>query len=294
MNYDQTLKFLLGQTDYERITDWTMADLDLARMEALLALVGNPHMACRSVQIAGTKGKGSTAAIVASILECAGFSVGLFTSPHLLDLRERIRLNERLIPRKELVAIAEILRPAVSALSHKEIWSPPTTFEILTAAAFLFFARQRAQFQVLETGLGGRLDSTNVVTNPVVEIITSISLDHMTQLGGTVRQIAAEKAGIIKPGAIVVTVPQATEAMCSSPPRPQASWSWSSPTSESTDSRTCRRLSGSSRSETPRFPLSSRCTGRTCRCRRPPSSAGSGISPRLSSSSPARTSACST
>ncbi|TAK33327.1 MAG: bifunctional folylpolyglutamate synthase/dihydrofolate synthase [Chloroflexota bacterium] len=213
MNYQQALDFVLGQTDYERAAQWTTATLDLSRMEALLALVGNPHLASRSIQIAGTKGKGSTAAIVASILESAGYLVGLFTSPHLLDLRERIRLNGELISPEELTSIVEVLCPAVTTVAAKETWSPPTTFEILTAVAFLFFARQNAQFQVLETGLGGRLDSTNVAREPAVEVITSISLDHTAQLGPSLADIAREKAGIIKPCATVVTVPQPAEVM---------------------------------------------------------------------------------
>ncbi len=180
-------------------------NFDLARVHALMARLGDPHMQYRVVHVAGTKGKGSVAALCASALHAAGFRVGLNTSPHLQDFTERIQVDGKPIPPGKLVKLVDKIKPHVAAIPRL------TTFEIGTALALWHFARREVDFAVLEVGLGGRLDATNVVT-PEVSIITTISLDHTPILGSTIREIAAEKAGIIKEGAPVVSAPQPPEA----------------------------------------------------------------------------------
>ncbi len=208
LTYEETLDYIYSFTDYEKGTSYRYAPefFDLARMERFLALLDNPHRRFPSVHIAGTKGKGSTAAMTASVLQAAGYRAGLYTSPHLHTFRERIRVDGRLIERAEVVALAERLRPVVEGIEGI------TTFEIMTAMAFLHFVEREVDFAVLEVGLGGRLDATNVVT-PLVSVITSLSYDHTHVLGHTLAQIAREKAGIIKRGVPVVSAPQAPEAM---------------------------------------------------------------------------------
>jgi dihydrofolate synthase/folylpolyglutamate synthase len=180
-------------------------------MEVLLERLGDPQAAARSIQVAGTKGKGSTAAMIASVLVTAGYRTGLYTSPHLNSFTERIQFDGKPIAEEEFAALVERLQPEVEAVNHSGIVGELTTFEILTALAFLCFEGREADFQVLETGMGGRLDATNMVNSEVC-VITSISLDHMDVLGDNLAQIAAEKAGIIKPGNIVVCAPQPSEA----------------------------------------------------------------------------------
>jgi dihydrofolate synthase/folylpolyglutamate synthase len=180
-------------------------------MEELLGRVGNPQLTPRSIHIAGTKGKGSTAVMIASALTAAGYRTGLYTSPHLHTFRERIRIDGVMISEEDLASIATHLQPEVDVVNERSRYGELTTFEILTALAFVFFAEQRVDFQVLETGLGGRLDATNVI-RPRLCVITSVSLDHTEVLGDTLAKIAGEKAGIIKPGAIVVSAPQEAEA----------------------------------------------------------------------------------
>ncbi|MDH7484983.1 MAG: folylpolyglutamate synthase/dihydrofolate synthase family protein [Anaerolineae bacterium] len=208
ITYQQALDFIFSYTDYEKLARFTYdaATLDLSRMERLLALLGNPHRRFRSVHIAGTKGKGSVAAMGEAILRAAGFHTGLYTSPHLHTFRERVRVDGRLLKQEEVVALTEQCRPAIEAVEGI------TTFEIITALGFLHFAQQGVEWAVLETGLGGRLDATNVVM-PDVTAITSLSYDHMELLGHTLALIAGEKAGIIKPGVPLVCAPQAPEAM---------------------------------------------------------------------------------
>lgn len=208
MNYQQALDFIFSYTDYEMLARFTYdaATLDLTRMEHLLALLGNPHRRFRSVHIAGTKGKGSTAAMCDAILRAAGFHTGLYTSPHLHTFRERIRVDGRLLSQEDLLALVEQCRPAIEAVEDI------TTFEIITALGFLHFAQQEVEWAILETGLGGRLDATNIVS-PDVTAITTLSYDHTELLGDTLALIAGEKAGIIKPGVPLVCAPQAPEAM---------------------------------------------------------------------------------
>jgi len=187
------------------------AHYDLRRMDELLARIGNPHLKARSVHIAGTNAKGSVAAMVASALSGCGYTTGLYTSPHLISLNERIRVDGKLISNDELIALVEKLKPEVETVDQKATYGRLTTFEFLTALGFAYFEQKGAEFQVMEVGLGGRLDATNV-TNPEVCIITPINFDHMEVLGNSLAEIAAEKAGIIKPGSTVVISPQLDEA----------------------------------------------------------------------------------
>ncbi len=175
--------------------------LKLARMNEILAYLDNPHETYPSILIAGTKGKGSTAALIESMLRAAGYRTGLFTSPHLHSFRERVRVNGQDISAAQLIAITERLQ---DIQTHFEI---STFFEWITALAFEHFAREQVEIAVVEVGLGGRLDCTNVLT-PRVSVITPISYDHMEILGNTLTEIAFEKAGIIKPKRPVVVAPQ--------------------------------------------------------------------------------------
>lgn len=212
MNYPAAVDFLLSRTDYERWPGFNYASrFDLRRMEDLLKRLGSPHLAARSVHVAGSKGKGSTAAMIAAGLRAAGYKTGLYTSPHLITLRERISVDGHPILKRELASVVLKLRPHAEAMDRDAIYGELSTFELLTAAAFVHFRQRGVDFQVLETGLGGRLDATNVVT-PEVCVITSISLDHQEVLGDTIAKIAVEKAGIIKSGSHVVSSPQAAEA----------------------------------------------------------------------------------
>jgi dihydrofolate synthase/folylpolyglutamate synthase len=211
MNYQESLDYILSFADYERLPRSGVV-WDLSRIERLLERLGNPQHVARSIHVAGTKGKGSTAAMIASILKQAGYRVGLYTSPHLLSFTERIQADGRPVAEADWARLTESLKPEVEAVNRLGDLGELTTFELLTALAFAYFREIRADYQVLETGLGGRLDATNVV-KPEVAAITSISYDHMEVLGDTLAKIAAEKAGIIKPGSTVVCSPQFPEAM---------------------------------------------------------------------------------
>jgi dihydrofolate synthase/folylpolyglutamate synthase len=213
MDYRKAEDYLLSFTDYEKIPGiaYTSANYDLRRMEKLLMPLGNPHLGTRTVHIAGTKGKGSTAAMISQVLIAAGYKTGLFTSPHLHTLRERIRTNGAMISESDFAALVTKLKPIVEKVNSEAAYGELTTFEILTAVVFAYFKNRRVDFQVLEVGLGGRLDATNVVKADVC-VITSLSLDHTEILGNTLAKIAAEKTGIIKPGCIVVSSPQVDEA----------------------------------------------------------------------------------
>jgi dihydrofolate synthase/folylpolyglutamate synthase len=196
MTYDEALAFWYGRINYERRSP-QVSDLKLDRMRELLHRLGDPHRRFPSVHVAGSKGKGSTCAMLAAVFRAAGLRTGLFTSPHLTDVRERIQIDEQLIERDDLVAAVETVRPIVEQLEAEG--QPPTFFEVATALGFLHFARREVEIAVVEVGLGGRFDSTNVLS-PLVSIITSISLDHTAILGDTLEKIAFEKAGIIKAG----------------------------------------------------------------------------------------------
>ena len=209
--YQAALDFLYSFVDYETSHQArSSVNYDLRRMYELLESLGNPHLRAHTVHIAGTKGKGSTAAMIASMLTASGYRTGLYTSPHLIDIRERMRINGRLITKTELVRLVTRLKPEVEAVNARASFGRLTTFEVLTALGFMFFAEKGAEFQVVEVGLGGRLDATNVV-KPEVCVITTLGLDHTDVLGDTLAKIAAEKAGIIKPGIPVVSAKLETD-----------------------------------------------------------------------------------
>jgi len=209
MTFREATEYLLSFVNYERQPPpYDTKTLDLLRFRDFLASLGNPQESFPSVLIAGTKGKGSTAAILASCLQAQGHRVGLYTSPHLSSFTERIRMNHRPIPEQAFADLIEEIRPKLHTQGETNF---RTVFEILTAMAFLYFQRQKADFAVLEVGMGGRLDSTNVV-NPLVSVITSLSFDHTETLGNTLFKIAAEKAGIIKRGSLVANAPQRSAA----------------------------------------------------------------------------------
>jgi dihydrofolate synthase/folylpolyglutamate synthase len=205
--YRSALDFLNSQVNYERRPPTNRAKMrgayTLTRMKRLLADLDSPQRAFRSVHIGGTKGKGSTATMLANMLQSNGLRVGLYTSPHVVDVRERIAIDGELIPEAAFVRQISTIADIVSRYKS----DPPTYFEILTAAAFLYFREKKVDIAVVEVGLGGRFDATNVL-RPEVCGITNISLDHMIQLGGTVEQIAEEKAGIFKEHIPVVCAPQ--------------------------------------------------------------------------------------
>ena len=213
LDYDSALRLVMGLADFERSTHSPgHSAFHLERMSFLMEHLGDCHLDTPTVHVAGTKGKGSTAAMVTSILAAEGYTVGLYTSPHLHSAVERIRIGLTPVSKDEFASLAERVWPAVESVAGSGGLGGVTTFEMLTAMAFMHFKSSRADFQVIEVGLGGRLDSTNIVT-PSVCAITSISLDHVATLGDTVERIAAEKAGIIKPGVTVVIAPQPDEAM---------------------------------------------------------------------------------
>jgi dihydrofolate synthase/folylpolyglutamate synthase len=208
-NHAAALEFLFGRINYEKTATvpYRGGDFKLDRMRQLLRRLGDPHRTLRAIHIAGTKGKGSTAVMTSDILRAAGYSVGLYTSPHLIALEERFVVNGQAMPPARLTEITARVRDAVDATdaAAAALGERGTTFfEVTTALAFLDFAERNVDWAVLEVGLGGRLDSTNVCA-PVVTAITSISFDHTRQLGNTLTAIAREKAGIIKPGVPVVS-----------------------------------------------------------------------------------------
>jgi dihydrofolate synthase/folylpolyglutamate synthase len=185
---------------------------DLAHMRVLLKGLGNPELRFRSVLVAGTNGKGSTAATLASILQASGLKTGLYTSPHLIRINERIRINGDSIDDDNFETYHEVVdRTAKRLVEEGRLPWHPSFFEMLSAIAFQYFAHHNPDIVVLEVGMGGRLDATNVV-QPLVSIITDISLDHQKYLGETIAEIAREKAGIIRAGGVVVTLPQMPEA----------------------------------------------------------------------------------
>lgn len=216
-DYDAALAYLHGRIDYERNTKlpYRSRGLKLDRMRELAAGLGNPQLLYPVIHVAGTKGKGSTASMLAAILTAAGYRTGLYTSPHLECVEERMAVDGHLCRPQELVELLRAVRPLVDTLDLAAAQSQggaggPTYFEITTATAILHFQRQAVDAAVLEVGLGGRLDSTNIC-QPEISVITSISFDHTQQLGNTLTAIAEEKAGIIKPGVPVVSGVTAAE-----------------------------------------------------------------------------------
>ncbi len=205
--YDAALDYLYSFVDFsmQKADTYSPARFKLERMEKLNASMGLPTAKYPSIHVAGTKGKGSVCILCANALQEAGYKVGLYTSPHLDDYAERIQIDGQFIPHAGLVEMVEHIKPYVAAIPEL------TTFEITTALAFWYFQQQQVDVAVIEVGLGGRLDATNVV-RPIVSVITSISYDHTHLLGNTLSQIAGEKAGIIKPGIPAVSSPQVDEA----------------------------------------------------------------------------------
>jgi dihydrofolate synthase/folylpolyglutamate synthase len=226
MTYLEVLSYLNSLTDYEKDINYSYPEtLKFTRIQDFLTLIGNPQKFLRVIHIAGTKGKGSTCALVAYILREAGFSVGLYTSPHLNDFRERIRILqplvykrrrmagdfEGMISKKALSSLVQELKPVINKYNRYSKYGQLSFFEVYTALAFLYFKRRRIDFVVLETGMGGRLDATNAADSLVCGI-TPLSFEHVQKLGNTLAKIAAEKAGIIKHnGTIVISALQAKE-----------------------------------------------------------------------------------
>ena len=205
--YNLALDYLYSFVDYslKKSSELAKADFNLDRMRELMVRLGNPEQKYPCIHVAGTKGKGSTSALMASALTSAGYKTGLYTSPHLQDYVERIQVDGKSISHAQLIELVDQVKPHVEAVPKL------TTFEITTAIGFLFFAQQNVEAAVIEVGLGGRLDATNILT-PRVSVITSLSYDHMAVLGNTLTLIAGEKAGIIKHGVPVVSSPQQDEA----------------------------------------------------------------------------------
>jgi len=196
MNYQETVDYLFSQLPMFQRVGGAAYKADLSNTLAICELMGNPQNEFRSIHIAGTNGKGSVSSTLASVFASCGYKTGLFTSPHLKDYRERIRINGAMIPEEFVIRFVEKYRSAAADLK-------PSFFELTCAMAFAYFAEEQVDIAILEVGMGGRLDSTNVVT-PDISVITSIGLDHQQFLGETIEEIAAEKGGIIKPGVPVV------------------------------------------------------------------------------------------
>lgn len=212
-SYQDALDYLYSYIDPARKPAQTPeeAGMNLVRMRALLAALGDPQAGMSAVVVAGTKGKGSTCALIEAMARAAGLRTGLWTSPHLNSYRERIQVDRTLISQPELAALVERLRPQIDAFAQG-VYGPPSTFDLGFALALTYFAARNVHLAVLEIGLGGTYDSVNVIT-PLVSVISSISYDHMGILGRTLAEIASNKAGIMKPGVPAVTVPQAPEAL---------------------------------------------------------------------------------
>ena len=199
MNNVKDLQTIEETLKYLQFDNWEQSAPGLARSRELLGLLGNPEQKLKFVHIAGTNGKGSTAAMLASVLQRAGYRTGLYTSPHLLRFHERMRVNGEEIDDKSLIALTNTVRQAAAQMREM-----PTGFEIMTAIAFLYFVQERCDIVSLEVGLGGRMDSTNVIPAPEVCVVMNIGLEHTAILGDTLEKIAAEKCGIIKRGAHAV------------------------------------------------------------------------------------------
>ncbi len=206
--YSQALDYIYSFVDFSltRNLRYSPEKFDLSRMREFLRLMGNPQKHYKVIHVAGTKGKGSTCAMLASILNQNGFTTGFYSSPHMIDLAERFRIGNKLISHSDIINYLNELKPQIEKVPEL------TTFEILTGLAFKYFADRRAQFGVIEVGMGGRFDATNVV-NPLISVITSISHDHTKVLGKTLKKIAFEKAGIIKKGIPVVVAKQKTSPL---------------------------------------------------------------------------------
>lgn len=204
MNYDEAMEYIVTASRFGM-------NLGLDRIEKVLEFLGNPHKDTKFIHIGGTNGKGSTTAMISSVLREAGFKVGMYTSPYLEEFEERIQINGENINKDDLAVLMGDVKKAIDKVM-KLGYESPTQFEIITALMFYYFSKKKVDYAVLEVGLGGRLDATNVVL-PEVVVLTSISLDHMNILGNTIEEIAKEKCGIIKSGVPVISYPQEEKAL---------------------------------------------------------------------------------
>ena len=205
MNYEEALDYIHGTYKFG-------SKLGLENIKYLLGLLGDPHKKLKIIHVAGTNGKGSTSSYIHSILKEAGYRIGLYTSPYLEEFTERMRINGANISKARLAEITTIVKEKIEIMV-KEGKNHPTEFEVVTAMAFYYYAEENIDFLVLEVGLGGRLDATNVVENPLLSVITPIGLDHVEYLGDTLEKIAFEKGGIIKENSFVLSYPQESEVM---------------------------------------------------------------------------------
>jgi len=201
--YTKALDYIYNLTKYG-------IKLGLKNINHLLYLLGEPHKKLKIIHVAGTNGKGSTSSLISSILQSDGYKVGLYTSPHLVDFTERIKINNKSINRKKVCELLERIKPSIDKVANKPSYGHPTFFEVITSMAFLYFYEEQVDFLVLEVGLGGRLDATNVC-EPLVSVITHVDYDHMDKLGNNLNKIAREKGGIIKSGGIVISSKQYDE-----------------------------------------------------------------------------------
>jgi len=210
MLYQEALRYLYGLINYEKI-GFSYSDLKLERMQELMDRLGNPQFRVPTILIAGTKGKGSTSYLLHRFLMAYGFSCGLYSKPHLVTYRERIRINDTFIGGDELGLLVRRIRPVVEEMGRSSPLGKPTYFEVSVALAFLYFLERKVDLAVFEVGLGGRLDATNV-SCPDLTAITPVGMDHMDVLGNSVGEIAKEKAGIIRSGIPLVLASQCPEA----------------------------------------------------------------------------------
>jgi len=201
--YAEALDYIYDLTKYG-------IKLGLKNINYLLYLLGDPHKKLKIIHVGGTNGKGSTSSLISSILQSDGYKVGLYTSPHLVDFTERIKINNKSINREKVCELLEKIKPSIEKVANTPSYGHPTFFEVITSLAFLYFFDEQVDFLVLEVGLGGRLDATNVC-EPLISVITHIDYDHMDKLGNSLEEIAREKGGIIKPEGIVITSNQYDE-----------------------------------------------------------------------------------
>src|SRR3989344_1733920 len=211
--YYQAVAYLTGlrhipiQADYERPLPQARRSFFLKRFAYFLRLLGNPHKKLRYVHVGGSTGKGSVATMIQAILTDAGYTTGLFTSPYTTTTIEKFQVGKRLIAPQEFADLVERIKPAIDRCYTASPYGRPSYFEICTAIAFLYFVQKKCQYAVIEVGLGGKYDSTNVIPPPAITIVNSVDHDHTELLGHTLQQIAKEKAGIIKPGTVFLTGP---------------------------------------------------------------------------------------
>jgi len=202
--YAEALDYIYDLTKYG-------IKLGLKNISYLLSFLGEPHKKLKIIHVSGTNGKGSTCSLISSILQSDGYKVGLYTSPHLVDFTERIKINNKSIDREKVCELLERIKPSIKKVANAPSYGQPTFFEVITSMAFLYFFEEQVDFLVLEVGLGGRLDATNVC-EPLISVITHIDYDHMDKLGNGLEEIAREKGGIIKPEGIVISTNQYEEA----------------------------------------------------------------------------------